>query len=283
MAALTIDKPELQICYRIIRPDGTVIWVERNSRAHFDEQGKMLRIVGMVGDITERKRAEEVLSSMSHRLIEAQERERARIARELHDDMGQRLALLANELEELQQNFPDSDVEISRRISELQKQASQIAMEIQSLSHELHSSKLEYLGLAAAMRGFCQEFGRQQKVKIEFKSHDVPIHLSPDISLCLYRVLQEAVHNSVKHSGAGHIEVVLWGMADEIHLTVSDLGSGFDSRSAGETRGLGLVSMEERLRILKGTFSIESQPRRGTTIHARLPLGSGSNSLRATG
>ncbi len=283
IGALSAEKPDLKISYRMVRPDNSVIWVERISRAHFDEQGKMLRIVGMVGDITERKRAEEALSSMSRRLIEAQEQERTRIARELHDDMGQRLALVANELEQLQHSSPDLDVEIGRRIAELKKHTFQIATDIQSLSHKLHSSKLEYLGIAAAMKSFCQEFGAQQKLKVDFKSDDVPTRVSPDISLCLFRVLQEALHNSVKHSRARHVEVRLWGTPDEIHLSVSDSGAGFDREAAKESRGLGLVSMEERLQILKGTFSIESQLQRGTTIHARVPLSSGNDSMRLAG
>jgi len=133
------------------------------------------------------------------------------------------------------------------------------------------------------MRGFCQEFGAQQNVEIDFKIHDLPSPLSPDISLCLFRVLQEGLHNSAKHSGVRHVEVRLWGASDEIHLTVKDSGSGFDSEVAKASRGLGLISMAERLKLLKGTFSIESQPKRGTTIHARVPLSSGSDYLRATG
>jgi signal transduction histidine kinase len=165
----------------------------------------------------------------------------------------------------------------------LQKQVSEIATDIQTLSHELHSSKLEYLGIAAAMRGFCQEFSEQQDVEIDLRSHDVPSSLSPDISLCLFRVLQEAVHNSAKHSGVRRVEARLWGAPDEVHLTVSDSGAGFDSEAVKESRGLGLISMKERLKLLKGTLSIESLPKRGTTIHARVPLSSGSDSIRATG
>jgi signal transduction histidine kinase len=157
-----------------------------------------------------------------------------------------------------------------------------MATDVQSLSHELHSSKLEYLGIEAAMRSFCQEFGGQQKAKIDFKSHDLP-PVPPDISLCLYRVLQEALHNSVKHGQVRHVEVRLWGTSDEIHLAVSDSGAGFDSKAARESRGLGLISMEERLKLLRGTFSIESQPKRGTTIHARVPLDSENDSMRAAG
>ncbi len=283
IAALTPEKPHLKVSYRIVRPDESMIWLERTSRAHFDEQGKMRRIVGMAVDITERKRAEETLSGMGRRLIEAQELERARIARELHDDLGQRLALLANEMEQLQQSHPDLQIEVTGGIRKLQEQTFQIAADVQSLSHELHSSKLGYLGIAVAMRSFCQEFGRQQKAKIDFRNHDLPSPVPPDVSLCLFRVLQESLHNAVKHSGVRHIEVRLWGTLDEIHLTVSDSGAGFDTEAVKESRGLGLISMEERLKILKGTFSIESRPMRGTKIHARVPFGSVSDPMRAAG
>jgi len=270
-AALTAEKPDLRVSHRMAGPDEGVIWVEKTGRAHFNEQGQLLRIVGMVADITDRKLAEAALADVSRRLIEAQEQERSRIARELHDDIGQRLALLAGELEQLHQDPPDL-AEVRRRMGELEKQASEMATDIQTLSHELHSTKLEYLGPVAAMRGHCQELGEQTKVKVDFKSQDLPTPLPPDISLCLFRVMQEALRNAVKHSGSRHIEVGLWGTPDEIHLAVSDHGIGFDREAAKESRGLGLVSMEERLKLLKGTISIESQPNRGTTIHARVPL-----------
>ena len=151
------------------------------------------------------------------------------------------------------------------------------------MSHELHSSKLEYLGIAAAMRGFCQEFGGQHKVTVEFKSHHVPSSLSSDVSLCLFRVLQEALRNSLKHSGTTQIKAELWGTPDEIHLAVSDSGSGFDPEAARESPGLGLISMHERLKLMKGTFVVESQPTRGTTIHVCVPLSSETDFLRATG
>jgi len=132
------------------------------------------------------------------------------------------------------------------------------------------------------MRGFCQEFGKLRNVKIDFKASDLPGSLSPDISLCLFRVLQEASQNSAKHSGAPQFEVRLWGASDEAHLMVSDSGSGVEPEAARKGRGLGLISMEERVKFLNGTFSIESKLQRGTTIHARVPL-RGSESTRATG
>jgi signal transduction histidine kinase len=168
-------------------------------------------------------------------------------------------------------------------MGKLQEQISEIAADIQSLSRELHSAKLQYLGIAAAMRGFCREFGKQRKVEIDFKSHDLPSPVPPDTALCFFRVLQEALHNSAKHSRVRHFEVRLWGTSDEIHLTVADSGTGFDREAAKTSRGLGLISMEERLKLVKGTLSIDSQPKRGTTLHARVLLSSGGDSMRAAG
>jgi len=252
-------------------------WSYPQRRGH-DVVGAVVAFI----DITERKLAEVALANVSRRLIEAQEQERTRIGRELHDDIVQRLALLAVELQQLHDNsliLPD----VRNRMGTLQKQTSEIATDVQSLSHELHSAKLQYLGITGAVRGFCREFGEQQKVEIDFRTHDLPSRLSPDISLCFFRVLQEALHNSAKHSGVRHFEVRLWGTSDEIHLTVMDSGAGFDREAAKKSQGLGLISMEERLKLVKGTLSIESQPKSGTTIHARVPLVSGSDSMRAAG
>jgi PAS domain S-box-containing protein len=247
-----------------------------------DSSGRTVGVSGIARDISERKLADAALANVSRKLLEAQEQERSRIGRELHDDIGQRLSLLAVELQQLHENSVILP-EVRSRMGELQKQITEIATDIQSLSHELHSAKLQYLGIAAALRGFCKEFGELQKVEIDFTSHDLPSPVSPDISLCLFRVLQEALHNSAKHSGVGHFEVRFWGTSDEIHLTVKDSGAGFDREAAKESRGLGLISMEERLKLVKGTLSINSQPKRGTTIHARVPLSSGGDSMRAAG
>ncbi len=279
---LTPQDPTMQVSYRVLRPDGSVAWFEKNARGVFNEQGALLRMTGIVADITERKQSEAALANASRRLIEAQEQERTRIARELHDDIGQRLALLAVELEQIHQDTP-SLPEIRERVGELQLRTTDLATDIQTLSHELHTARLEYLGLAAAMKGFCQEFGAKQKVEIDFQTHDLPGSLPREISLCFYRVLQEALHNSVKYSGVRHFEVRFRGAPDEIHLTVRDSGTGFDLEAAKDGRGLGLISMEERLKLLNGTLTIESWPRRGTTIHARVPITSGSDSMRAAG
>jgi PAS domain S-box-containing protein len=265
------------------REGGTTQWIRWEIRPWRTPSGIVGGVLIFAEDITRRKQMEEALSGVSRRLIESQEQERVRIGRELHDDIVQRLALLAVQLEQVQQTFPDLHVEVRRRLGEIRKHSMEIATDIQSLSHELHASKLEYLGLAVAMRSFCREFGELQKVEIDFQSHDLPSPVPPDVSLCLYRVLQEALHNSAKHSGVGHLEVRLWGTSDQLHLTVRDSGVGFDSEAARKSRGLGLISMQERVKLVSGTLSIESQPNRGTTISARVPFSAGSDSMRAAG
>ena len=154
---------------------------------------------------------------------------------------------------------------------------------MQALSHELHSSRLEYLGLTSGMKGWCKEFGDHRRVEIDFKSHDVPTNLPSEISFCLFRVLQEALQNAAKHSGVKQFEVRLAGVNDEINLTISDQGVGFDVEAAMKGRGLGLTSMRERLRLINGQLSIDSQPRRGTTIHARVPFSTTSSSAQTAG
>ena len=253
-----------------VRANGDQFPIEA-AISHVEANGEKLFTV-IIRDLTERRRVEAALEGVSLKLIDAQEQERTRIARELHDDIGQRLALLSNGLEELRYNSPDLPSEISSSMGRLQSETSQIATDVQSLSHELHSSKLELLGMAAAMRGFCREFGEQQRVEINCETQDLPSNLPPAIALCLFRILQEALRNSIEHSGSKRFEVRSWGTPVEIHLKVSDSGSGFDFKTARNGRGLGLVSMEERLKLVKGTLLIDSQPNRGTTIHARVPL-----------
>ncbi len=281
--SLTPQDPAYRTQYRRFRAAGELLWLEESGYATFDGNGKIIRLVGMTADITERKRAEEELARVSGRLIDAQEQERTRIGRDLHDDIGQRLTMLTIGIEQLQQDSFDLPADVRGRMGELQRQASEIAGNVQSLSHELHSSKLQYLGIVAAMRAFCNEFSEQQKVEIDFGTQDLPGPLPHTVSLCLFRVLQEALHNSAKHSKMRVFEVRLWGTAGEIHLTVRDSGAGFDADVARKGRGIGLTSMEERLKLVNGTFSVESQPNRGTTVFAHVPVSSGRDSAPAAG
>ena len=267
LANLTVENPTLGITYRIIRPDGAVIWVQRNSRGYFDVQGKLKRVVGMVLDVTERKRAKEALAEMTRRLIAAQEQERARIGRELHDDVNQRIAMLSVKLEQLQQ----SPAELQSRVQELRKELRQISDDVRAISHDLHSSKLEYLGVIAGMKSWCREVAERYKSEVTFKS-DFPSNLSLDVGLPLFRVLQEAVNNSIRHSGKKQVEVQLSERSGEIHLTVRDSGRGFDVETAMQGKGLGLISMKERVRLVNGTMTIDSKPMGGTTIRVRVPF-----------
>lgn len=241
------------------------------------------RVACIVQDITERKRAEEALSGISRKLIEAQEQERARIARELHDDIGQRLALLAVNLCRVQQDAQALPAEATGRVRELQKQAAEISTNVHALSHALHGPKLDSVGIATAMRSICNDFSEHQRVKIDFKSQDLPAPVRVETSLCLVRVLQEALQNVAKHSGVQHAAVQLQGTTEEIHLTVSDLGRGFDLDGARHGRGLGLTNMQERVRVVNGTILIQSKPKGGTTIHVRVPARSAQAAQQAAG
>jgi len=280
---LTAASPTYQTSYRLLRPDGSVIWLEESGRGFFDAQGKMLRAIGMGVDVSDRKHAEEAILGIGRKLIEAHEQERTRIGRDLHDDIVQRLVLLTMELGGVQQDVPESVSELRTRIGTLQDEATHITNDVQMLSHELHSSKVRYLGIVVATANFCKEFGKRQKVEVDFQSHDVPTALATELSLSLFRVLQEALRNATKHSGVKRFEVRLWGSTGEIHLTVSDLGAGFDAEAAMKNTGLGLTSMQERLRLVGGELAINSQPKGGTTIHARVPFNSISDSARAAG
>ena len=254
--------------WRVVLADGSLHWITGRWQVLMNESAEAGRMIGVNIDITRRKQMEEAISRMSRNLIELQEQERTRIGRELHDDINQRLAMLAIELEQLEED----PSEIRSRLQELRKQTTEISDDVQALSHELDSSKLERLGAIGGMRSWCREFGERQGIQIEFKSPEAKISLPREIGLCLFRVLQEALHNAAKYSGVRRIEVQLREDAGEIHLLVSDLGRGFDLETATQGRGLGLTSMQERVRLIKGIIEIQSKPMGGTIVHVRVPL-----------
>jgi PAS domain S-box-containing protein len=255
--------------YEGIRRDGQRIWLEANVVPIHDVTGRVTHTQSVIRDITQRKLADDAIASVSRRLIEAQEQERTRIARELHDDVNQRIALLAIELDQLKQYLHDSA--LIHRFQGICEQLFVLGKDVQGLSHRLHSSKLEYLGLAAAARSFCQELSEQQNVEIEFEHADVPPNLSEEASLCLFRILQEALHNAVKHSGVAYFKVDLRQTGDTIQLSVSDTGMGFDPEVAMTQHGLGLVSMRERVSLVGGTIAIKSAPNHGVVIQVQIP------------
>jgi PAS domain S-box-containing protein len=287
----TVVKEKLDECFRgkVVRYEMRYTYPglgERDlliSNFPIEGPGGVDRVACILQDITERKRAEEALSRMSRRVIEAEERERNRIARDLHEDIGQRLALLAIGIEQLKNNLPSQTVELLDRMNTVWMETLKILTDVKASAHELYSPRLEYLGIAAVMNSFCAEFGERKKVEIDFRNHGLPGLVPPDISICLFRVLQEALHNGVKHSGVYKFEVCLWGTADEIHLKVSDSGAGFDLEVARKGRGLGLTRMEQRVKLVEGTFSIDSRPQPGTTIYARVPVSSKNDVMHAAG
>lgn len=258
--------------WRVVWPDGSVHWIAGRWQALRDPSGRAVRMAGVNMDITERKKAQDALASFGGRLIEAQEEERKRIARELHDDINQRIAALAIDLAKSDQHLPGSATETHDQIHKMWERLSHIASDIQALSHRLHSSKLEYLGIVMAATSFCKEFSDQHKVEIDFTHAGIPHDLPKQISLCLFRVLQEALQNAVKYSGVRHFIVALRGTSGEIQLSVTDQGVGFNAEDVQTHHGLGLISMRERLQLVNGQFSINSAPGRGTTVTARIPL-----------
>ena len=238
-----------------LKKDGTPLNVSITLSPLWDASGQLIGAAKILRDITSQKQAEAALSSLGRRLLEAQEHERARIARELHDDIGQRLSTLAVFLTDL---------------PEFHQKTTEIAADVQALSHRLHSSRLDLLGLRGAMKHLCEEFAAQHKVAVDFSADPMPDQLPPDVALCLFRIAQEALHNAAKHSGAHHLAVALARCGGEIQLRVRDDGRGFDVDAARTGRGIGLISMEERIKLVNGELLIESEPSRGTTVHARV-------------
>jgi len=258
--------------YRLRRHDGEYRWVLDIGVPRFNGDGSFAGYVGCCMDISDMKEARATLAEFGGRLIRAGEQERARIARELHDDINQRLALLANGLQELAQAPPAGTDPQKQELQQLWRLTTEIATDIQHMSHQLHPSKLQYLGLASTLRDLCREFSQQYKLEIGCAVSGLPHNLDDNISLNLFRTVQESLRNVVKHSQARHVKVELTGQSGLVHLRVSDDGVGFNPDAARMNHGLGLVSMRERLRSVGGEFSIWSRPSLGTLVEGSVPV-----------
>jgi PAS domain S-box-containing protein len=256
--------------YRLRRYDGEYRWVLDTGVPRFTEGRQFTGYIGSCIDVTDRKVAVETLADLERRLLNAQEQERSRIARELHDDINQRLAIMGWELQSWDRSVEEP--ETGSFIASVIERLAKIGTDIQAISRRLHSSHLEYLGLATAAEVLCKDLRKQQQVEIDFNCGGVPRDLPKDISLCLFRVLQEALQNAIKHSGAQRFTVELTGDSSGIRLTVSDDGVGFDQRSIDKRHGLGLISMRERMRMVHGEFGVRSAPGHGATVTCRVPL-----------
>jgi PAS domain S-box-containing protein len=236
--------------YRLRRVDGEYRWVLHKGIPRYSPKGEFAGYIGSCIDITERKR----------------------LARELHDDFNQRLAVLAIDLERCAEIMSHSPAKASERMLELWNRASEIGADLHTLSHQLHSSTLQSLGLILGVEAFCDEFSQQQGIQVDLAHENIPRSVPPDVALCLFRVVQEGLRNVKKHSGSSRAEVRLEGSDDAIHLSLFDRGAGFDRRDPSTHAGLGMRSMEERLRLMGGRFEVQSSPMKGTRIDVWVPL-----------
>jgi len=264
---------EETIEYRIVPAAGSLRWVMSRGNRYESAPGRSSILMGVTLDITERRATEEALRGVSGRLLQAQEDERRRIARELHDGIGQRVAMVAIGIQQLS---ADNKLASARRnlISQLGQETMNLSSEVQALSHGLHSPQLDYLGLEAAIEALCQELRTGNRVEIDFTHVHVPRPLPPDVALALFRITQEGLQNALKHSGVKRFSVTLEGAPTHIELTIRDSGAGFDVKKATHGCGLGLISMRERALALNGSVKVRSQAGHGTEIFVRVPVSS---------
>ncbi|MBI4443579.1 MAG: PAS domain S-box protein [Acidobacteria bacterium] len=237
-----------------------------------NETGEPVGIATIAKDISELKHTQEQLRQLSARLITSQEEASRQIARELHDVFSQRLAVLGMEMSALEQQVPSPAGPAAANLRRLGEEIGRLAKDVHQLSRQLHPSVLHDLGLTVALRSECDSFGRQHGIAIQFLPQYSPEALPPDVALCLYRVAQESLRNIVLHAQATGARVTLAGDGNEVTLTIEDCGSGFDPEQVKAKGGLGLTSMEERVRLANGTISILSQPGSGTRVQVRVPL-----------
>jgi PAS domain S-box-containing protein len=254
--------------WRFHEPGGAIRWLLFRGQVFRDERGKPLRLRGVNVDITDLKQAKMELIQLTERLIRAQEDERQRLARDLHDDIGQRLSLLIIGLDRLKHDL-SADMRTEReQVAGALEEASELATDIHGLSHQLHSSKLQHLGLKSALRELCLQMSRQHAIEVELVSGSAPWVVTEERSLCLYRVAQEALKNAAKHSGCSRIDVELEAQHGQLQMRVRDFGRGFDVNNY--EAGLGLASMKERMRMVGGALEIRSTPGQGTEIVTRV-------------
>jgi signal transduction histidine kinase len=252
---------------------------EKKSDPDLDLLGKGLESI-IAGVAMERTRADEALRALTGRLIQAQEEERRRLARELHDGLNQQLAMLAVELGMLSQQVPKSAFAIREQLLRLRDRAEKLSTDLRHMTHQLHPAALEHLGLISALRSHCSEVGRNEGIRVWFKVGGELGSIRPDVAVCLYRITQEALRNVVKHSQAQDAWVAIEQHADGIRLSIVDQGVGFDLRMPKPGKCLGLVSMRERAKLLSGSMTIKAAPGEGTCVEVRVPLESRKKTIR---
>jgi PAS domain S-box-containing protein len=268
--------------YRGLKQNGEYQWLLSSGWPRFLADGTFAGYIGVSLDIHDRKQAEEERRRLTDRLLRAQEKERSRIGRELHDDFAQRLALLTIRLQEMQLE-PTLSPGHAMQIADLRKQANEISVDLTLFSHRLHSSFLEQWGLAPAVRNQCKDISRLHQVEVTCQIDDLPSTINENTAVTLFRVLQEALHNTIKHSRATKVVVELSAKNGALGLSVVDNGVGFDyAAKQSVPAGLGLISMKERLELVGGTLSIISESS-GTRLSARVAIGEARHRSQKTG
>ena len=263
---------DFEMEYRLRRFDGEYRWIVDFGVPRFEADGTFCGFIGSCVDISDRKSSEESLQALSGRLINAQEEERFRIARDLHDDFSQGLALQCIDLEQLLKKLAKTETDERTRLLKMLKRTKQMTTDIRALSHQLHSNKLEYVGLVPAVCGLCEEISEKYEIGVHFTECGFPQDVPKDVALCLFRVTQEALGNVVKHSQAKNAQVELRANSSGVSLRITDDGMGFAPNDTTGGGGLGLVGMTERLRLVRGRLSVKSELMQGTTILAEVPM-----------
>jgi len=216
--------------------------------------------------------SQEDFRNLAGKLLSAQESERRRLAREMHDDLTQRLAVLAIDIGKIERDFQNTESPVVENLQRVREGLVNLSGDIHAISRQLHPSILEDLGLVDAVKSECISFSRREGIAVDYRNEGVPPKISADVAICIYRIVQEGLRNIAKHSGATQLQISLIGKDDSIHLTIKDQGAGFDLKETEKKLGLGLVSMQERVRLIQGNISIESRPGKGTVINVRASL-----------
>ena len=268
-----------------VRDDASRFFVRVSCFPNFGPNGQVAGFIKVVEDITQRRRVKEALRaseealrkskesyrSLAGQLLTAQETERRRLARELHDDLTQRLAALAIEATRLEHQLQPSQGAISGRLKEMRDKIEELSKDTHSISRRLHPSVLDDLGLADAVNSECASFAQREGIMVNYKPENIPQGVPPDIALCIYRIIQESLRNIARHARATEVDISLVGKNDAIHLSLKDNGIGFNPLKV-KKGGLGLASMKERVYLVHGDFSIQSRPGQGTVIEVLIPL-----------
>ncbi|HVT89160.1 MAG TPA: MASE1 domain-containing protein [Tepidisphaeraceae bacterium] len=290
--AIIRDRTVRPVDHEVIRPDGTIGWQQWVDYVVSDGDGcNTCELQGIGHDITELKRAEqslresesrlrasyEKIQDLAGRLIVAEEAERKRISRELHDGVNQQLAALSIRLSGIKRRLPEEGDALKQEIASIQAEIIELAESVRSLSHELHPGILQHAGLVPALRAHCMEFQGETGIETSFTSDGDDHAIPPDLSLCIYRVAQEALRNVVNHAQAKRVQISLTNDQRRLRLRIDDDGCGFDPKKSNYSGGLGLMSMEERIRLVQGEIIIDSYAQRGTNIQIDVPLEGGPN------